>query len=401
MSVRFLIAACSSVLLWAGLVSHVGAEPPACCEACKGSQPEIMMQVLVFQMAHDRAKDCLPGACGTNSAHGKSACCDCPEPSGCSMCKWTKACSLTEQQLAKLQTAMRTYPRFSVECMPRIKVCNGQSGQFCISQEQHFVTEVVVNKVRDQVMFTPHNKAFPTGCTMTLLPQVSSDGQSVHLNVKAQLTCLETVSMTPITTSITPILEGGAVGAPVPFTQYIQQPKFVTLTGFQSVDTPDGRTVLFSGWQIVRSSEEQSAVPVLCDLPYVGDLFRTTTTRPETMDVLVLVTPKIMRPEVQTERIAAKDLPVLTRVAHAEEEQEADCLPGCCDEALIEPAPALPAQPVGSCPSCCQGQLACYLEQYEKACAGGQAAEAARLAVQALALDPMCFSKTRASGPSK
>ena len=141
--------------------------------------------------------------------------------------------------------------------------------------------------------------------------------------------------------------------------------------------------------------EEEHGVPVLCDIPYLADLFRTKTTRPETMDVFVLITPHVLQPAAP-ERIAGQQVPQLMRVVHTEVEQQSEWLPGCCDEAMINEAPASQEKPCSSCSSCCQGQVCSLMKQYEAACASGQTAEATKLAVQALALDPMCFSKCRA-----
>jgi hypothetical protein len=46
-------------------------------------------------------------------------------------------------------------------------------------------------------------------------------------------------------------------------------------------------------------------------------------------------------------------------------------------------------------------QVSDYLSQYWKACAEGRMSEAVQWAVQALALDPACFTKSREAGWKK
>lgn len=303
---------------------------------------------------------------------------------------------LTGQQATRImREAMQSGQ--GINQLPRITVFDGQCIPICIADEQQFVTEVSVKNMGGQTVFVPTNKAFPTPCKVALTPKISPDGQHVELRAQASVTCLETtpVPMIPVTSFITPILEGGAIGAPLPFTQYIQQPTFMNMTGDARVDLADGGTVVFAGWQTTQDVREEAGTPVLCDLSFVGDLFRWTGTQPQKIDVLVLVTAHIQHAETRTEQIAGNAMPTLIRVVHEEAAQEeADYLPGCCDEALIE-EPA-PSKPYGSCNSCCQSPVECLVKQYECACAKGQAAEATRLAIQALALDPACFSKTRA-----
>ena len=60
------------------------------------------------------------------------------------------------------------------------------------------------------------------------------------------------VPLFPVTTMISPVFEGGAIGQPIPFTQFLQQPKFATIEVNKDVCIPDGGSVLLSGWKQSR-----------------------------------------------------------------------------------------------------------------------------------------------------
>lgn len=67
----------------------------------------------------------------------------------------------------------------------------------------------------------------------------------------------------------------------------------------QTTDTQillnDGETAVISGMTIVEKSESRQGIPFLMDLPVIGALFRTTSERETKKDLLIMVTPHIIR----------------------------------------------------------------------------------------------------------
>lgn len=58
----------------------------------------------------------------------------------------------------------------------------------------------------------------------------------------------------------------------------------------------DGETAVISGLTVVERTQSRSGIPVLMDLPFIGFLFRRTTEREAKQDLLIMVTPHIVRP---------------------------------------------------------------------------------------------------------
>lgn len=58
----------------------------------------------------------------------------------------------------------------------------------------------------------------------------------------------------------------------------------------------DGETAVISGLTVIERTESRSGIPVLMDLPLIGFLFRRTTEREVKQDLLIMVTPHIVRP---------------------------------------------------------------------------------------------------------
>jgi len=56
-----------------------------------------------------------------------------------------------------------------------------------------------------------------------------------------------------------------------------------------------GHTIVLGGITLTRATKESHAVPGLSDLPLVGDAFRRETTTHEDYEVMVLVTPHVVK----------------------------------------------------------------------------------------------------------
>jgi type II secretory pathway component GspD/PulD (secretin) len=187
--------------------------------------------------------------------------------------------------------------RTNVMEAPKLTMFNGQFATITVTDLQFFVTAVTVTQVGGQVVFTPINTPIPTGgITMGILPTISADRRFVRLSVTPTLTQLATnnVPLFPITTFITPIFEGGAVGQPVPFTQFLQQPGFNTITANTTVNVPDGGTVLIGGLKRLSEGRNEFGPPILSKIPYLNRLFKNVGYGRDAESLLLMVTPRII-----------------------------------------------------------------------------------------------------------
>jgi type II secretory pathway component GspD/PulD (secretin) len=187
--------------------------------------------------------------------------------------------------------------RTNVMQAPKLTMFNGQAANIAVADQQFFVTSVAVVQVGGQVIFVPNNVPIPTGgVDITILPTISADRRFVRLSLTPALTNLSSanVPLFPITTFITPIFEGGAVGQPVPFTQFLQQPNFNTITINTTVNVPDGGTVLMGGFKRLSEGRNEFGPPILSKIPYINRLFKNVGYGRETESLLMMVTPRII-----------------------------------------------------------------------------------------------------------
>jgi Flp pilus assembly secretin CpaC len=144
----------------------------------------------------------------------------------------------------------------------------------------------------------------------------------------------------------------------------------------KTIAVPDGGTVLIDGFQATAEVQRECPQQGFSNIPYINRLFRVVCASREPRRVFVLVTPRIVFPEEEEEKVgtttsrtdAAVDVPMWRAVSRTE--------------------------PVAEEPLSRQAKvLAELLRAYDAACTEGRSAEAEKLAHAALILDPTCFHR--------
>jgi type II secretory pathway component GspD/PulD (secretin) len=286
-----------------------------------------------------------------------------PPPNQSAESTTVRTAYLTEQQAFRFMQAVQGDRRTTCMQAPKLTVFNGQTASVEISQTQFFVTGVDTKEAKGERTFVPRNEPVTLGFQLAVRPVVAPDRSSVHLNLKANQTDLAsvTVPLFPITTSVTPVFEGGAQGQPIPFTQLIQQPQFNKFSVDRTLKIPNGSTVLLGDWKRFRETVDEFAPPLLAKIPYINRMFKTVGYSRCEEAVVLLVTARIVSEE-------KKPHPV----------ESARLSPNADLERL-------------------QMQLADLMAKYHRACSEGRLAEARDLAGKALLLDPTCFGNRAAT----
>lgn len=114
----------------------------------------------------------------------------------------------------------------------------------------------------------------PVGITLTVIPQVSSDG-FVLMNIKVKSSSLAN----------SPTVSGG-VGGVVPFDELNREAE-------ANVLVRDGETIVLGGILKDTDQNQTSGVPFLKDIPYVGWLFKNWRVQKDFEELVVFITPRI------------------------------------------------------------------------------------------------------------
>ena len=212
---------------------------------------------------------------------------------------------LSDIQVFLFMEAAQGDMRTNVMQAPKLTLFNGQTSTLTVTDEQFFVTAVTVVQAGGQVVFVPQNNIIPTGgVNLTLNAVISADRRFVRLSLAPQLTNLASanVPLFPITTFVTPIFEGGAVGQPIPFTQFLQQPALNIISVNTTVNVPDGGTVLMGGLKRLSEGRNEFGPPILSKLPWINRLFKNVGYGRLAESLLMMITPRIIINEEEEQR---------------------------------------------------------------------------------------------------
>ncbi len=204
---------------------------------------------------------------------------------------------LSDIQVFLFMEAAQGDQRTNVMQAPKLTMFNGQTSTITIEDQQYFVTNVNVVQGGGQIIFVPTNQLATTGgVSLTIQAVISADRRFVRMSMTPTLTNIASpvIQLFPITTFITPVFEGGAQGQPVPFTQFLQQPVFNSISVQTTVAVPDGGTVLLGGLKRLSEGRSEFGPPILSKLPWINRLFKNVGYGREAESLMMMVTPRII-----------------------------------------------------------------------------------------------------------
>lgn len=168
--------------------------------------------------------------------------------------------------LIALITALQTTDIADVQAMPQISMLDNTTSRIFVGEEITFLTASATGGVGGAVTLQPVQ--VEAGIELEVTPQITADGR-VRLSLRAE-------NSNPRTTENNLL----NVSRQQAETQVLAQ---------------DGETVVIGGLTVTRVEETRSGIPFLMDLPLLGGLFRVTRRDESKQDLLILVTPHIVR----------------------------------------------------------------------------------------------------------
>ena len=178
--------------------------------------------------------------------------------------------------------ALKSQGRIDILSRPQIMAMDGQAARINVGQEIPIVTGTTLTAT-GLSQSTIDRRTI--GIILTVTPRISPDGRVI-------------MRVFPEVSSVAGQVDLG--GGQISTSLNVQQVE-------TTVAAMDGETVAIGGLISRRDSKTQTGVPILGDLPVVGSLFRyriKTSTRTELM---VILTPHVIRNQADTERILAQE----------------------------------------------------------------------------------------------
>lgn len=176
-----------------------------------------------------------------------------------------------EVKTGKIKTlidALETITDITILANPKLLVMNKQRGEIIIGRREGYITTTVTETAAIETV-----EFLETGTSLVFRPFIGRDGY--------------------IRLEIHPKDSSGSVKIKGDFAL----PEEDTTEATSNVLIRDGHTLVLGGLFREQTTNGRSQVPVMGDIPYIGALFRSTNDQIKREEVIVLITPHIIRHE--------------------------------------------------------------------------------------------------------
>ncbi|MEN1679203.1 MAG: secretin N-terminal domain-containing protein [Planctomycetota bacterium] len=194
--------------------------------------------------------------------------------------------SASSNAVDMLLRALQENRRLEVLSRPQITMLDGQPGLISVGQNVQRIAGVSFDNVGRQ---TNNLEDIDVGIILEVTPRISPDGQVV-MQVSATRSELGAED------------EGTAVFVGQDGT-VLRSPAINQIIAETTVMASSGQTIVLGGLLTKSSFEIHRQVPILADIPLLGDLFRFDSVSEERSELLIIMTPRVIRNEQDAEMI--------------------------------------------------------------------------------------------------
>jgi type II secretion system protein D len=196
--------------------------------------------------------------------------------------------SASSESVSFLLRALKQTQRLDVLSRPQVMTLDNQPAFIQVGQRVPRITGSTITTVGQQNNIVLENVGLILGVT----PRISPDGR-VIMEVDA-----EKSSVNPVAAGIPVTTSNGVV---------INSPTFDLTTAQTTVSAIDGETIVMGGLLTNSNNVTHRRVPLLSDVPILGMFFRYDSTVKEKTEMLIILTPHIIRSPVDAERVRSME----------------------------------------------------------------------------------------------
>lgn len=195
---------------------------------------------------------------------------------------------------AALLTFLESQGTAQVLSSPRVATLNNQKAVLKVGTDQFFVTAITGTPITSPttgattaVQITPTFNSFFSGVSLDITPQIDEDG-NILLHIHP---LVSDVQNSPVQFNFG---IGGAQAIPL------------ARSAINETDTivraQDGNIVALGGLMQVQVLNEKSGIPGIQAIPFIGALFRSTTSRTVKRELVILLKPTVIKSEKDWEQ---------------------------------------------------------------------------------------------------
>ena len=184
-----------------------------------------------------------------------------------------------------LLRALQEKRRLEVLSRPQIMAMDGQTGYILVGQRVPTITGVSLTTFgqTNDILYQQ------VGIIMQVRPRISPDG-------------LVVMQLTTEKSEVGPEAEGIPISVSAGG-QVVRAPRINATTAVTTVSALSGQTVVLSGLLTNRREDVHRRVPLLADIPLIGDLFRYDRVSGQRTELLIVLTPQIVRNKLESDVI--------------------------------------------------------------------------------------------------
>ncbi|MCA9259816.1 MAG: hypothetical protein KDA61_11480 [Planctomycetales bacterium] len=193
--------------------------------------------------------------------------------------------SASSDSVSMLLRALQESRRLEILSRPQIMALDGQLGTAFVGERVPIIRNSNITQFGTQNTVDLER----VGLLLNVEPRISPDGLVV-MHVQAEKSELGRV----------------ADGVPVAISQAgvpINQPRIAQTFADTVVSAVSGQTIVLSGLLTKRDFSLHRRVPLLADIPLIGDMFRYDTTSVERTELLIILTPHVVRTRYEAEML--------------------------------------------------------------------------------------------------
>jgi type II secretion system protein D len=185
--------------------------------------------------------------------------------------------SASSDAVSVLLRALQENRRLEVLSRPQLMALDGQQGSVQVGQN---VPRIAATSI-DPIAGTTNTIVYEqVGLILNVVPRISPDGLVV-LQIQA------------IKSEVGPETEGIPISIS-PGGQILRAPRINITQAFTTVSALSGQTVVLGGLLETRKSDVHRRVPIIADIPLIGDLFRYDSVAESRRELLIILTPRII-----------------------------------------------------------------------------------------------------------
>ncbi len=194
--------------------------------------------------------------------------------------------SASSNQVSMLLRALSARRQVHILSRPQIRTLDNQVAQIQVGQQVPIVNGVNLN-----------------GATGSASPQIIQDSAGIILTVTPRISPEENIVMEVVAEKSAFLGDGVPIFVDSLTGNVINSPIKDITTARTTVGIPNGQTIVLGG-MITKSDETiERKVPWLADIPYLGLPFRYDSTQTRRTELLIFLTPRIVRGDADSELI--------------------------------------------------------------------------------------------------